>query len=74
MGDLEESSRGLRQGDPLFPFLFTLVADGLGRLMDLAKERGLYGGFPIGTENLEVSRLQFADNTVFRETKRGKFE
>lgn len=40
-----KSSRGLRQGDPLSPFLLTLVADGLGRLVDKAKEKGLFYGF-----------------------------
>ena len=60
-----KGSRGLREGDPLSPFLFTLVADGLGRLMALAKQRGLFGGLTVGRENLEASHLQFVDETLF---------
>ena len=30
--------KGLKQGGPLSPFLFTLVADGLSRLMEKATE------------------------------------
>lgn len=39
------SSRGLRQGDFLSLFLFTLATDGLGRLVDLAINRDLVNGF-----------------------------
>lgn len=34
--------KGLRQGDPLSPFLFTLVAEGLTSLMDNVMERGWF--------------------------------
>ena len=37
------------------PFLFTLLADGPGRLVDKAKIRGLLKGFYIGRDNIEVS-------------------
>ncbi|RVW51561.1 putative mitochondrial protein [Vitis vinifera] len=57
--------RGLRQGDPLFPFLFTLVVDVLSRLMIRAEETGLTEGFFVGRDWIRVSLLQFADDTIF---------
>ena len=59
------ASRGLRQGCPLSPFLFTLVADMLGRLMDKAYEQEVIKGFTVGREAVHVSHLQLADNTLF---------
>ena len=58
-------SRGLTQGDPLSPFLFTLVVDVLGRLIDKAKETNVIRGFIVGRDRVEVSHLQFADDTDF---------
>ena len=57
-------SRGLRQGDPLSPFLFTLVVDVLGRLIDKAVQLQVIQGFIVGREKVEVSHLQFADDTL----------
>ena len=59
------SSRGLRQGDPLSLFLFTLVADVLGRMMDKAVEERIVKGFKVGREDVGVSYLQFVDDTLF---------
>ncbi|KAK2433359.1 hypothetical protein QL285_018637 [Trifolium repens] len=57
--------RGLRQGDPLSPFLFLLAAEGLNVLMEAVVEHNLFTGFRVGQqEPVEVSHLQFADDTL----------
>jgi hypothetical protein len=56
--------RGLKQGDPLAPLLFLLVAEGLGALMRSAVERGRFQPFNVGRGGLPVSILQYADDTL----------
>ncbi|GAU37762.1 hypothetical protein TSUD_102790 [Trifolium subterraneum] len=57
--------RGLRQGDPLSPFLFLLAAEGLSVLMKTMVERNLFTGYSIGKrEPISISHLQFADDTL----------
>ena len=43
-----KASRGLRQGDPLSSFLFTIVADVLSRMLLKAEERNVLEGFKVG--------------------------
>lgn len=57
--------KGLRQGDPLAPFLFLVVAEGLAALMRSAVAKRRFEGTKVGASNLSVSCLQFADDTVF---------
>lgn len=56
--------KGLKQGDPLAPFLFLLVVEGLSGMMRNAADLGIFRGFKVGTEEVEVSILQYANDTL----------
>lgn len=57
--------RGLRQGDPLSLFLYLIAVEGLSILMKRAVKIGMIEAAKVGGESLEVSHLQFADDTIF---------
>ncbi|GJU27326.1 cysteine-rich receptor-like protein kinase [Tanacetum coccineum] len=57
--------RGVRQGDPLSPFLFILAAEGLNAIIREAVDKGVFRGIKIGSDNVVVSHLQYADDTIF---------
>ncbi|PNX58581.1 ribonuclease H, partial [Trifolium pratense] len=62
--------RGLRQGDPLSPFLFLLAVEGLHVLMEAMVERNLFTGYSVGDITpVSVSHLQFADDTLLLGSK-----
>ena len=57
--------RGLRQGDPLSPFLFLLAAEGFHVLMESLSANNLFTGYRVGSGiTTVVSHLQFADDTL----------
>lgn len=55
------TSRELRQEDPFSPFLFTLVADSFSQIFGKAESNAC---FQVGAEKVNVSHLQFADDTL----------
>ncbi|GAU35673.1 hypothetical protein TSUD_162450 [Trifolium subterraneum] len=62
--------RGLRQGDPLSPFLFMLAAEGLHVLMKAMVENNLFIGYSVGANDIvSISHLQFADDTLITGVK-----
>ncbi|XP_068504156.1 uncharacterized protein [Phaseolus vulgaris] len=58
-------TRGLRQGDPMAPFLFLVVAEGLAGLVRQALKANLLSGVKVGNKEVEMSFLQFVDDTFF---------
>jgi hypothetical protein len=57
-------SRGLRQGDPLSPYLFLLVAQGLSSMLKGAELRGEIDGVRVCRDAPMVSHLLFADDSL----------
>jgi len=57
--------KGLRQGDPMAPFLFLIVVEGLAGMVRQAVKKNLYYGVHVGSKAINVGLLQFADDTLF---------
>ncbi|XP_020256684.1 uncharacterized protein LOC109833427 [Asparagus officinalis] len=58
-----EGKRGLRQGDPLSPYLFILEMEYLSRKLELLKEDKLFRYHPM-CGKLKISHLIFADDLL----------
>nr|XP_025651861.1 uncharacterized protein LOC112747868 [Arachis hypogaea] len=56
--------RGLRQGDPLSPYLFIIAAEVFTILMDKAKEEGRISGVRIAPTASAISHLLFANDCI----------
>jgi exonuclease III len=63
-GHYFQTRKGLRQGDPLSPTLFNIVADMLAIIINRAKEDGQVEGLIPHLVDGGVSILQYADDTI----------
>ena len=61
--DLFYASRGLRQGDPISPYLFIIMAEGLGRFIKSQADLGLVRGWKWHNDIPAYTHLQFVDDT-----------
>ncbi|KAA3463042.1 reverse transcriptase [Gossypium australe] len=63
-GRIFQPTRGLRQGDPLSPFLFLICSEGLSSLMRSTKQKGLVKCAKASRRGPEISHLLFADDCM----------
>ena len=54
--------RGIRQGDPISPYLFTLVMEGFTLLLNQCIQDASSFGFHKGCEEIQLTHLCFADD------------
>eukprot|EP00253_Pinus_taeda_P004529 PITA_04529 len=59
-----QSSRGLRQGCPLSPYLFILMAESFSQALDHNRRIGLITGIKIEQGAKNINHSQFADDTL----------
>ncbi|KAL8089279.1 hypothetical protein AgCh_038904 [Apium graveolens] len=58
-------TRGLRQGDPISPYIYILCSEGLTSLLRRAEEVGILHGCTIARGAPTISHLLFADDCYF---------
>ncbi|KAG7584818.1 Ribonuclease H domain [Arabidopsis thaliana x Arabidopsis arenosa] len=58
-------TRGLRQGDPLSPYLFILCTEVLSGLCSKAQSNGTLPGIKVARASPPINHLLFADDTMF---------
>ncbi|XP_062170581.1 secreted RxLR effector protein 78-like [Alnus glutinosa] len=63
VGDIRPS-RGIRQRDPISPYLFIICAEALSALISRAEQRGAISGMPSSPRGPKISHLFFEDDSI----------
>lgn len=64
LGEIFVPTRGLRQGDPLYPYLFLICAEGLSTMLNIAESNGLIKGASVTRGGMRINHLLFTDDCV----------
>ena len=62
--DYFQSERGLRQGDPLSPYLFLICTEGLSAMLAKHQHDGLLNGIQANRNGPRVTHLFFTDDSI----------
>lgn len=58
-------TRGIRQGDPLSPYLFIMCSEVLSGLCKRGQQSGKLKGLKVARGSPQINHLLFADDTMF---------
>ena len=65
-------SRGIRQGDPISPFLFVILMEGLSCIIKSTKDMNVIKGLQPLNHSPATTHQQFVDDTMFHNTPSAK--
>ncbi|KAI3797458.1 hypothetical protein L1987_32715 [Smallanthus sonchifolius] len=57
--------KGVRQGDPISPFLFILAMEGLSAMLKSASQKGLFNGCRLPNGGPTITHSMYADDVIF---------